>query len=1066
MSGPTFAVLGPLEVRGDDGALVQLGGRQPRAVLAALLLGVGRGVGIDVLLRAVWGDELPDTAAATLQTYVSRLRRALGPAGHELLRREVAGYRLVLEPGALDAARFQDLAAQGSAALRAGEADRAVTLLREALDLWRGEVLEDLGPEAGGAVGARWTEQRRTAEEDLLDAELRCGRAGAAVPALIDAVRTAPLRERRRGLLALALYRDGRQAEALAVLDEGRRLLAEELGLDQSPALRALQTQILGHDPELLAAPPPTAPAPALAPSPVPAAAPAPVPVPVQRFAVEPTSRRSLVGRRAELRVLDDALEEVLGGAGCRHVVLEGEPGVGKTRLAQELCARAAARGATVLTAATLETGASPAYGPWLQLLRAAAARGDVPGPAATLLEGDLRTAAVGAAPAAVAAAVADGVAESVALLAGDAGLVLLLDDLQWADPASLDLLARIAPRLPTAPVLVIATVRHLEVGREESLVGALAQLSRAPGTRRLTLRGLSLAESGELLARAAGGPVDEAVVAALHARSEGNPFFTTELARLFVEEGHLGADAVSAASVPTGVRDVLARRLSRLPEATQQLLETAAVLGREVDVELVGAVAATPVEDCLDALEPALAHGLLEVPETAPGALRFVHALVREALAEGLPSLRRARLHLRAAEAITATTGDTDDTAEVVAEHLWQASAVGAGGRAARALERAAQVALRRQALVSAESLLERAARLHRAAGTDGGLAELQVLRQLGFVGAALHGYAVNAQSPLLRRARELARSTKRADILLDLIWAQWAGCDTGGEPHRAVELVREAEQVVGDASDPVLRGGMLSMRAFSHRHTADMARAEADIAEALRLLDSVEPSTEAAFFLNGHITSLGFRHWVASLRGSLDWDAVERDYHAQDRPFGRIVVSLFACAAAMHLHDVPRLRLHSDRMLSADPDMWMSFWSSSAEVYAAVSLLQHDRLEEGCELLDRGLRHMRESGGRTTVPGMLAEAAVELVRLGQQEQAEARLTQARAELDATEERCYTPTVLLAQAHVAAGRGAHDVVDRALAEAEALARAHGSLGFLPRLARDRAALTGRPAHA
>jgi hypothetical protein len=144
----------------------------------------------------------------------------------------------------------------------------------------------------------------------------------------------------------------------------------------------------------------------------------------------------------------------------------------------------------------------------------------------------------------------------------------------------------------------------------------------------------------------------------------------------------------------------------------------------------------------------------------------------------------------------------------------------------------------------------------------------------------------------------------------------------------------------------------------------------------------------------------------------------------------------------------------------------MWMSFWSSSAELYSALSLLQRDRLEEGLALFDRGLLHIRESGGRTTVAGMLAEAVVELVRLGEQEAAEARWAQARVELDESEEQCYAPTVLLARAHVAAGRGDHDLVDRALAEAEALAQAHGSLGFLPRLARDRAALTGRPAHA
>jgi DNA-binding SARP family transcriptional activator len=1040
----TFSVLGPLQVTGPDATPLDLGGRQPRLVLSRLLLADGAVVSVDALYEAVWGDDLPETAAGTLQTYVSRLRRLVGP---ERLLREPAGYRLLARRDEVDAARFEQGADDGARLLAEGRAAEAVAALRAALGLWRGEVLGDLDAPFARPDAGRWAERRLAAQEDLFEGRLRLGEHGPLAGELAAAVQRWPLRERLRGLLALALYRSGRQAEALAALEEGRRALSEELGLDQSRELRELQARILSQDPSLDLAPP------------------VPV-VPTQRTTgdvlgevVLERPTEDLIGRAAELRAALLTLDEALAGS-CRYLVLEGEPGMGKTRLAQELLRRAEPRGALTLSAGTLEIGASPAYGPWLQIVRAAAARGvALPGAAAKLREGGV-PGGPGASPATVAAAVADGVAETASLLAAQGGLVLVLDDLQWADPASLELLALLGPRLTASRVLLVVTVRHLEVGRDDDVVTTLAQITRYAGTRRLTLRGLSLEESGELLRRAAGVDVPDATVAALHARSEGNPFFTTELARLIVEGGRLDAGAASAAGVPTGIRDVLQQRVSRLPGGAQRALEVAAVVGRQVDLALAATAADRPLDAYLEDLEPALLARLLEIPQSAPGSVRFTHALVREALVEGLSPLRRARLHLRAADGILAAVGDDDDVAEVVAEHLWQAASVGVGSRAARALERAAAVALRRQAFVSAHSLLQRAASLHRAAGTDGGRAELEVLRQLGFVEASLSGFSAHADSPLVRRGRELARATERPDVLLEVIWGEWAACDTGGLPDRAEQLVREAESLAASSDDPLVLGGAASMRGFTERHFGRMGSSYRNVARAVELLDAAGPPAHGGFFLNGHLTSRGFLQWARTLVEGLDRAALDEEYAAQETSFGRIVMGLFGAASCMAAGDDDGLRLYAARMREADPDHQLSFWSSSADVYTAVSLLRDGDLEAGLPLLAQGKERMRDTGARTMMAGAFSSAAEALAAAGALDEARRVLADAQHVLVEGGERAYEPTVVLAEAAVLRAEGhvgpAQEAYDRALR----LAVAQESHALADRVRRQAAGLT------
>jgi DNA-binding SARP family transcriptional activator len=1029
-------LLGPLEVR-RDGELIDLGGPQPRLVLARLLVADGRVVPTGALLDALWGERVPESASGTLQSYVSRLRKALGPDGAQLLRFQSGGYLLEVGSAQVDARRFVELAGEGSARLAAGRYEEAARLLRDAEALWRGDALADIDAEFARTAAIGWDERRLTVAEDRYEAELRAGRASTVVAGLAEAVAAAPLRERLRGLLALALYQSGRQADALAVLDEGRRLLADELGLEMSRELRALQASILGQDA-------------ALEPPQAPPTSPLALADPPRAFA-----SGDLIGRTAELRVVRSALREALAGTGARTLVVEGEPGIGKTRLTQELVRQAEASGALTLAAGTLETGAAPVYGPWLQVFRLAQrwpaalpeAADDLAARAAQPLGGT----------SAVAAAVADSVAEIARSLAAEQGLVLVIEDLQWADPASLDLLTAIGPRLYSAPVVIAVTVRDLELGRDDAVVEALAQLTRQAGTRRIRLRGLTRRESGELLGQITGTAVAAEVVAAVHERSEGNPFFTTELGRLIAEPGSLEAGAVVVDVVPSSVRDVLQRRVGRLPEPTRRLMEVAAVLGRETHVALLARVADRSLDDCLDDLEHALVHRLLEVPPTAPGSVRFAHALVRETLAEGMSSLRRARLHLRAADGIIESIGQNDDTQEIIAEHLWSAAAVGASGRAATALEAAAQVALKRQALVSAESLLHRAASLYRSAGTENGLAELRVLRQLAFVRAARYGYAVNAGSDLVRRARELVMETDRRDILLDVLWADWAASDTGGQPVRSRHLVAEAEELVRGVEDNLLRGCVDSMRAFSERHFGNMASAREHIERSVREFDEVPPALEAGFYLNGYLTSLGYRHWVRTLTEGLDREAIEQDYLTHDLPFARGVFSLFGSAATMAANDHAGLRLYAERGLDADPERVLSFWSASAEMYMGIALLQQGDIGTGLDRLQSGRTHMAQAGGRTMIAGILAAATQALAHAGELDEARGTLRLARTELAEGGELAYRPFVELAAAQLARISGDNEAATNYFDLAARLAAEQGSLGVAERIVRERA---------
>ncbi|MDT7579461.1 MAG: hypothetical protein QOK35_725 [Pseudonocardiales bacterium] len=256
-----FRLLGEVEAR-RAGARVELGGPKQRAVLVSLLVRAGRVVSLDQRIDDLWPERPPARAAATVQVFVSHLRRALEPdrprgAPATVLVTAAPGYRLAVPPGAVDAHEFARLAAQGRTALDGDDPEQAAELLERAAGLWRGPALADVADAPfARAEAARLEELRLGAAEDRIDAGLALGRHTALVAELEQLVGEHPLRERLRAQLMLALYRCGRQADALETYRTGRRVLRDELGLEPGTRLAELQQAVLRHDPDLSWEPP------------------------------------------------------------------------------------------------------------------------------------------------------------------------------------------------------------------------------------------------------------------------------------------------------------------------------------------------------------------------------------------------------------------------------------------------------------------------------------------------------------------------------------------------------------------------------------------------------------------------------------------------------------------------------------------------------------------------------------------------------------------------------------------------------------------------------------------
>src|SRR6266576_356247 len=408
-----YRILGPFEAFDGDREL-SLGGARQRAVLALLLLRANEALTRDVIVDELWGEQPPQTVGKVLQNCISALRKEL-PAGADKLRTVGSAYVLQLAPDELDRDRFERGLADGRAALDAGELEDALERPTAALGLWRGAPLSDFAYErfAQDEI-ARLEEVHVAAVEDRIEAELALGRHSEVIPEVEGLVGRHPLRERLRRQLMLALYRTGRQAEALAAYRDARRTLLGELGIEPTRALQDLEKAILAQDPSLDVE----------RHRPARAAAPG-------RHAATP-----VVGRDDELAVFDAGLDDALAGRGRLFVVV-GPPGAGKTHLADEVASRAKGRGAAVRWGRGWDGGDAPPYWPWRQAIR------ELPDHAGAERFQYFAT-----------------VAELLRAEAARQPLMLVLDDLQAADEDSLLLLEFVASEVAEMPMLIVAVAR------------------------------------------------------------------------------------------------------------------------------------------------------------------------------------------------------------------------------------------------------------------------------------------------------------------------------------------------------------------------------------------------------------------------------------------------------------------------------------------------------------------------------------------------------------------------------------------------------------------------------
>ncbi|MBB2913806.1 DNA-binding SARP family transcriptional activator [Streptosporangium becharense] len=643
-----FRVLGPLEAHDDEGGVADLGGRRPRTVLARLLVAQGTVVSTDTLIDDLYGSAPPASALPTLQSYISNLRRVIEPGRNprtppRLLIGRPPGYLLATTD--VDEIRFTELVNR-SEFCPPGE---VIACLDKALGLWRGTPYGEFADEPWAVTEVnRLRELRLVAIERRAQALLTLGRPQAVILQLKAETAANPLRERLWCLFALALYRTGRQADALAALRTAGDLLAEQLGLDPGPELQALKADILRQVESL-----------------EPAGGTMTL---LSQDASAP--RRALHGREGQLAELK-RLPIRAAADGVTVAAVSGEPGMGKTCLLEAFREHCADLGYLVLWGRCHDTQGVPPLWPWLQVLGALAQR--YPPSDRKALAGLLDDREPSGATEEALLRRNQAIAQWLATAAREQPLVIVVDDLHWADPASLELLRDVivlVGGMVDAPPLTLVTAFRDTPAQHEITHGSashdgasglpadelLARLA-GYGLVRLALTGLETREvravAGEL-----GVDLDDDTAHVLTLRTGGNPFFVQESVRLLAQ-GH------ALDTVPDAVAKLIRQRLTALGPRVEETLRIAAVVGRDCDPAIIAAVGH---DDTYALLDQAVQAGLLV---SDGGRVTFVHDLVRETLVSGIPPLRKAMIHR---EVMTRLSSRPGTEVTVIAHHAVEA--------------------------------------------------------------------------------------------------------------------------------------------------------------------------------------------------------------------------------------------------------------------------------------------------------------------------------------------------------------------------------------------------------
>ncbi len=885
-------VLGGVHAIATDGSSIDLPSVSQRRLLAILALYSPR------RLRSEWLAEALAISPAALRTSVSRVRGTVGP---DVLETASTGYALVTD---VDATGFCRAVAE---AAEAGEADR-VQMLERALERWNGPAFEEFqGEEWAHGEIARLTEIHAGTVDDLAHTLIGARRPADAVAALEGQIAQYPYRDRPRGLLIRALASAGRQADALRSFQHYRTLLAEEFGTDPSPDIVRIERRVATGWDGVESVADRNASAASTGESIDWAGA---FDVLVPSLLVR---RIDFVGRVAELEVLASEVA-LVGESGLRCVLVEGEAGIGKTTLLGTF-----AESLTKPAAATVVYGRCDESAVALQPFRSALAACVAHAPESLLNEhvtqcgGELLricptlSARVATMPAPTDSDDAterflafEAAADLLGRIARTRPLVLMLDDLQWAEPTALLLLRHLARALAGSPVLLVLSSRDAGLQPSDALRLALADLDRGE-MRRLALEGLDVNELDVLVAGAQtpGGPAAEQFVEALRMQTSGNPLYASQLIRYWAESG-FDPDAV-----PPSLRNVVWSRVAAIGEQATEVLTAASVLGIEFYEDVLIEMVSLPESVVIDTLDDAARGGLLIDAGSVRRGLRFVHTLVANALHADLGPARRARLHGLAARALEKSVDELPPNVVVqLARHTllagWPAEALNWSTRAAdHALDHLAPAEAARHYRVA----LDMAIALDRPGAER---ADLMVR-----LGDAQHRAGDAEALETLAEGARLAKSSGADDVL---VRAAFVG-DIGFMriDNRAPEYLAtvEAALAVTDPSDRATYARLRALLAQSLMYTADTARRLEAAHEALDLateigdpvlLAQVGPPVLFALWAPGR-RDLRLRVASAAIRASESTGDPRLEFSAHHTAYNTAVESADVAVAARSL-------------------------------------------------------------------------------------------------------------------------------------------------------------------
>jgi len=824
-----YGILGSIELYDGGGARVPLAGPRQVALLAFLLLHANRAVPTEHLLDSLWHEHVATGGRKRLHVAVSRLRKVIAARdGAGSVQTLTDGYRLVTAVGEVDADVFAAHLASARGLATSGDHAGAVRILDETLPLWRGPPLAEVGYEDFAQAEIRRLEELRLAViEARADSRLALGDHRALIGELEPVVAAQPTHERLVGQLMLALYRSGRQAEALDTYQRTFRHLVATLGLEPGPALKRLQLDVL-EQADALGERRGAAVAARAAVEPLPPPGRAPLPP-----LLEAMARRVFVGRADERARLQRGW--AAAAAGQRSVaVVTGEPGIGKTAIAAQLAGDVRAAGGSVLYGACDAHSVVP-YHPVVMALREHVRHvrppwrsGDWLEDVATVL--GLTPGSPGSAPRTSARDgdeerfwLFEGVRRILELLADRQPVLLVADDLHWAPPSTLMMLGHLARDSDPARLMFVAIYRNTDVATDGP-VREIWSSSRTKPMDEIALSGLREEETAELIEAHLGSPVTSDVGRPWHERTGGHPFFLQQLLQRADTDT---IEDVAAAELPEGVRDLVSRRVGRLSERARGTLAVGAVIGREFDVGLVSTLVDEPVDACLAALEEAIASGLLVEPDHVDR-FAFTHAIVRETLYQQQSRSRRVRLHARVASALERSGAPAAE----LAHHFFAARHVSGHEKAVEQSRRAALAAAAALADEDAAAHFRRALEALEEAPSFSEHERCQLLLGLGTAEARAGQPTVDATFA------DAVNSARRRGDARQLALAALAGrqSEPGLRDETRVALLAEAHDALGDEPS-ALRVEVLARHA-SALHFADRdAQARATSAEALEL-------------------------------------------------------------------------------------------------------------------------------------------------------------------------------------------------------------------------------------